>query len=452
MEESPDKNIPAEVGGLKTVRLIGRGGMSEVYECEDPRLGSRHAVKLYTYPKDDESVRSRFETEGRLLAKLDHPRIVRVTDLGTDAASGRPYFTMELVLDAEGVPKSLGDIGPGEVDEETVGRWYDDIREGLGYIHAKGVVHRDLKLQNVLVGADGHAVITDFGISRIFTAQGEEKPVVDIVRTIVAMKDGSRPVMGSLGYMAPELELGVEASPASDYYALGVIIYHLLTGTWCDSRTDLAATLDTYDGVWMKILPKLLHANPEAREAPSYAEEKRAAAERREARDEALIEREKRRGRRARHVARYLGAALLAVTLASAAVIFLGRRELKRCEARLALPEFSTIFEIPAAAGEEETEAMPSREQFQAALIDALVLTQDDFTALRSGEISRGKFITTLDRLSKRARNDDPDLFADFPDAFTDSGESAALAILLRNAARKARKRRVSSPVEAGIQ
>ena len=90
------------IGGYETVRLLGKGGMSEVYEVENPRLGSRHALKLFTYEKDDPEVRERFEVEGRLLAKLSHPRIVRVTDMGVDTASGRPFFVMDLVLDAHG--------------------------------------------------------------------------------------------------------------------------------------------------------------------------------------------------------------------------------------------------------------------------------------------------------------------------------------------------------------
>ena len=89
------------IAGYETVRLLGKGGMSEVYEVVNPRLGSRHALKLFTFEKGDDEVRRRFETEGRLLAKLSHPRIVRVTDFGVDADSGRPYFVMDLVLDAD---------------------------------------------------------------------------------------------------------------------------------------------------------------------------------------------------------------------------------------------------------------------------------------------------------------------------------------------------------------
>ena len=234
------------IGCYDVVRLLGKGGMSEVYEAENPRLGTRHAIKLFTYEKDDPEVRRRFETEGRLLAKLSHPRIVKVTDFGTDEATGKPYFVMDLVLDESGQPKSLSDVEPGTVDEETIGRWYDDLREGLAYIHSKGVVHRDLKLQNVLVGPDGHAVLTDFGVSKVFDSSGDGHTVVDVVNTIVKMREGRSLVMGSIGYMAPELEMGVAASPQSDWYALGVIVYRLLTGTWCDAIQSGAASCRSF--------------------------------------------------------------------------------------------------------------------------------------------------------------------------------------------------------------
>jgi len=274
------KPIDRQFGDFRLIRLLGKGGMSEVYEVENVRLGSRHALKLFTYEKEDAEVRRRFETEGRLLARLNHPRIVRVTDIGTDGATGRPYFVMDLILDEQGRQRSLADVAPGTVDEETIGRWYDDLRDGLAYIHANGVIHRDLKLQNVLVGPDGHAVLTDFGISKIFEARGAGSAVVDTVQTLVKMREGRSLVMGSLGYMAPELELGVAASRESDWYALGVIVYRLLTGTWCDARTDIIGALDTYDEVWTRIVPKLLHANPQGRECLSFAAERGAVRER----------------------------------------------------------------------------------------------------------------------------------------------------------------------------
>ena len=322
------------IGGYVLARLLGKGGMSEVYEVENPRLGSRHALKLFAYEKDDPEVLERFTVEGKLLARLNHPRIVKVTDFGTDSASGKPYFVMDLVLNERGAVQLLSEVEPGTVDEEKIGQWYDDLREGLAYIHANGVIHRDLKLQNVLIGPDGHAVLTDFGISKIFDAKGDGVQVVDTVKTLVKLREGRSLVMGSLGYMAPELEMGVTASPQSDWYALGVIVYRLLTGTWCDARTDVVGVLETYDPVWKRIIPKLLHSNPHGRECLSYADEKRADRERTEFESEERWLREKGRGHRARHVARYISVVAVMLVLAMVALqrIDSGDRRLLRTE------------------------------------------------------------------------------------------------------------------------
>ena len=330
-----------KIGPYEIVRLLGKGGMSEVYEAENPRLGSRHALKLFTYEKDDPEVRERFQVEGKLLARLNHPRIVKVTDFGTDETSGKPYFVMDLVLNERGEMQLLSDVEPGTADEETVGRWYDDLREGLAYIHANGVIHRDLKLQNVLIGPDGHAVLTDFGISKIFDAKGDGVQIVDTVRTLVKVREGRSLVMGSLGYMAPELEMGVAASPQSDWYALGVIIYRLLTGTWCDARTDVVGTLETYDPVWKRIIPKLLHSNPNGRECLSYADEKRADRERSEFEAEERWLREKGRGHRARHFARYI--AVVALLLVLTVVVM---RRLESTDKRLLRVELADVSEL----------------------------------------------------------------------------------------------------------
>ena len=397
------------IGCYNVVRLLGKGGMSEVYEAENPRLGTRHAIKLFTYEKDDPEVRRRFETEGRLLAKLNHPRIVKVTDLGTDEATGKPYFVMDLVLDESEQPKSLSDVEPGTVDEETIGQWYDDLREGLAYIHSKGVVHRDLKLQNVLIGPDGHVVITDFGVSKVFDSTGDGNTVVDVVNTIVKMREGRSLVMGSIGYMAPELEMGVAASPQSDWYALGVIVYRLLTGTWCDARTDVLANLETYDPVWRRILPKLLHANPQGRECLSYAEEKRADREKAEFEAEERWLKQKSRGHVARHVARYLGV----VAIALAAVLVWETRELCVQREVWRLPTFDELFRVPAAAKSDDQMdddgevVMPSRSAFEAARLDALVWTHPTLAALATGNITIEKAIADFESMRDAVANDD---------------------------------------------
>lgn len=442
-----------KIGIYEIVRLLGKGGMSEVYEAENPRLGSRHAIKVYAYKNDDADVRRRFETEGRLLARLSHPRIVKVTDIGvTD--DGRPYFVMDLVLNEEGENKSLGDISSGEVDEETIGRWYDDVRDALAYIHKNGVVHRDLKLQNVLIGADGHAVLTDFGISRIFEPEGSERPIVDTVQTLVRVRDGKNAVMGSIGYMAPELEMGVAATAESDWYALGVIVYKLLTGTWCDARTDVVTTLETYDPVWMVIIPKLLHANPAGRECLSYAEEKTLASERALADWENRWLKEKSRGHSARHIARYIALVAVALALSLAFGYWHGHRDRQRLLGKIrqfesmpkAMP-FDSLFRVPQEAKTEETYddqgnvVIPSRQQFVAAKVDALVLTRNVMNGLQTGDMTLEDAIAeferwadALDEESDRTPFDDMEIGGE---PYTQHGQDLPLQMLLRGAVEK---------------
>ena len=412
------------IGGLKLIRLVGKGAMSEVFEAENPRLGSRHAVKLYAYPKEDQDVRRRFEVEGRLLAKLDHPRIVKVTDIGMDETSGRPYFVMNLVSDANGKVVSLADIPPGEVEEMMVGRWYDDIRDGLAYIHGKGVVHRDLKLQNVLLGPDGHAVLTDFGISRIVEMPEGERSVVDPAQTIVRLQDGKCPVMGSIGYMAPELEMGGAASPQSDWYALGVMTFKLLTGIWCDSRTDVVAALSTYDPAWTRILPLLLHANPQGRECRSFFEERERCREEAESAAEEGLLMERQRGRLVRHVASCLAVAVSVLALGGG-----------RWMARPSLPSFDSVFKVPDDAPEDPDDDVPSRDEYRLAMFGALVLTHGIFEELRAGVITKEKVKAELKSLSARAKDGDSNLFSGKLEGFSSSGyDNQALAILLQNA------------------
>ena len=442
-----------KIGPYETVRLLGKGGMSEVYEVENPRLGSRHALKLFTYEKDDPEVRERFMVEGKLLARLSHPRIVKVTDFGTDETSGKPYFVMDLILNERGEMQLLSDVEPGTVDEETVGKWYDDLREGLAYIHANGVIHRDLKLQNVLIGPDGHAVLTDFGISKIFDAKGDGVKIVDTVNTIVKMKEGRSLVMGSLGYMAPELEMGVAASPQSDWYALGVIVYRLLTGTWCDARTDVVGTLETYDPVWKRVIPKLLHSNPQGRECLSFSDEKKADREKLEFDAEERWLKEKDRGHFARHVARWLAVALVVLTAAFAFLAFkydMDRR-LWRAESRLSgvyqSPyDFDELFKIPAdtktVAQEDENRnlILPSRSELSAARIDLLVITRDILAGLNSGNITVEKAIADLEQLQERFSLETDHPFDRWPEGYLQVGNDATTYWLLERGLERLRE------------
>ena len=260
--------LPTAFGIYRVVRLLGRGGMGEVYEVEHPQLGVHYALKAFAREEAD-ALRTRFLAEGRLLARLDHPRLVRVHDLAVDAATGRPYFVMDLVLGAEGRPESLEDARrAGSVTEERAAAWLADLCDALAYIHAAGVVHRDVKLENVLVDCEGHAILSDFGISRIFNRDLRAAAGL-ATQTFTDAAGAPRPVMGTLGYLPPEVKAGGEATAAGDLYALGVLMFRLLTGIWYEGGTDAFSLLEPFELSWNDTLAPLLAADSAERHLPA---------------------------------------------------------------------------------------------------------------------------------------------------------------------------------------
>jgi len=269
MAESAHDLLAADrvLGGYRVVRRLGKGGMAEVYEVESVKTGAAYALKVFVCAQNNRDfLERRFLAEGRLLAKLHHPRIVRVHDFGFTEPEGIPYFVMDLVLDASGRPCSLREaLARGQVDEPRILSWYEDLREALAYVHGKGVVHRDLSLENALLGPDGRAVLSDFGVSKVIDR--DLRAELEMTR-ITRMTDGL-PVMGKSFYLAPEVRAGKPASAASDYYALGVLLFYLLEQVWYTPGARMDDLLAFFDPRWPGVFAALLEPDPAVRTCPA---------------------------------------------------------------------------------------------------------------------------------------------------------------------------------------
>jgi len=279
------ENSATVIGSYRVVRVLGHGGMGTVYEVVDA-VGAHLALKLFTGgAKNREFLEKRFRAEAKLLAALDHPHLVKVRDVGLDEATGNPWFTMDLVLNAQGEPETLEDARRrGGISNEQTLRWFRDLMNELDYLHAHGIVHRDVKLENVLIDSAGHAVLSDFGISRIF--DDKLRSQLDVTTTFIeGQTTGTRPVMGTYFYLAPEVRAGQPVTPAADWYALGVLFFRFLTGMWYEpptASTDVGGKRATspfdlllaFDPFWQTNLPRLLSDDPAMRTVAEAARAK----------------------------------------------------------------------------------------------------------------------------------------------------------------------------------
>ena len=256
-----------EIGPYCIVRALGQGGMGAVYEVEHTKLGVRYALKTFTLDHGlVDLFRQRFLAEGKVLARLDHPNIARVFDLDILEEGKLAYFVMDLVRYKDGESYTLADIEVGGADEEHVVRWFSQLASAIDYIHNVGIVHRDIKLNNILLNDKGGVTLSDFGISKFVDERIRSE--VNVSRTMVSLAGGEvtgNLVMGTEGYMAPEILRGEAASAASDTYALGVTFFRLLTGIWYEPGTDVLRLLEPFGGAWMEILPRMLDADPKKR-------------------------------------------------------------------------------------------------------------------------------------------------------------------------------------------
>jgi eukaryotic-like serine/threonine-protein kinase len=194
-------------------RLIGQGGMGEIYLARDRELGREVAIKLLDERfADDASLRRRFEREALTAARLSgEPHVVTIFDVGE--SHGRPFIVMEYLPGG-----TLGDRASARpVDPAQALDWLEQAAAALDAAHAAGIVHRDVKPANLLFDARGELQVADFGIARA---------VDDTAGGMTA----AGTVLGTAGYLSPEQACGQPAAPASDRYALAIVAYELLTG------------------------------------------------------------------------------------------------------------------------------------------------------------------------------------------------------------------------------
>src|SRR5690349_4757229 len=232
---------PEKIGIYEVKSELGRGGMATVYRAYDPRFEREVAVKVL--PSEllhaDPQFRLRFEREAKIIAQLEHSAIVPVYDVGE--ADGQPFFVMRYMNGG-----SLSDrIKAGVMSVEESARILGIIAPGLDEAHSKGIIHRDIKPSNILFDKRNNPYISDFGIAKLSQAQSGNVT-------------GSA-IIGTPAYMAPEQAQGDEIDGRADIYALGIILYEMVTGRQpYEADTPMAVAIKHITDP----VPHILDANP----------------------------------------------------------------------------------------------------------------------------------------------------------------------------------------------
>jgi serine/threonine protein kinase len=227
-----------KIGPYDIIGPIGAGGMGEVFRAKDSRLGRDVAIKVLpeTFAKDSERLR-RFEQEARAVAALNHPNILAIHDIGE--YNGSPFLVSELL---EG--HSLrAEMNNGALPTRRAVEYAAQIAQGLAAAHDKGIVHRDLKPENVFVTHDGRLKILDFGLAKLakLHAATDDSATLTLADTQQETTPGM--VLGTVGYMSPEQVRGEPADARSDIFALGTILYEMLSGQRAFKRDTSAETM-----------------------------------------------------------------------------------------------------------------------------------------------------------------------------------------------------------------
>ncbi|HEU5098334.1 MAG TPA: protein kinase, partial [Roseiflexaceae bacterium] len=204
-----DELIGTYLGQYHLAEIIGHGGMATVYKAYQPSLDRFVAIKVLLHSRDPQFV-ERFKREARVIARLQHPYILTVHD------SGEQRGLLYLVLQYIEMGRALTDLLDGPLAPSEALRLTSHILEGLEYAHSRGVIHRDIKPSNILMASPRWPMLADFGIAKLMNeSQAFTQPGL---------------VMGTAAYMAPELAFGRPADARTDLYALGIVLYEMVTG------------------------------------------------------------------------------------------------------------------------------------------------------------------------------------------------------------------------------
>jgi len=206
-----------QLGRYEIVAELGRGAMGAVFRARDPKIDRTVAIKTISVSavaaKDIEHYRQRFFREAQAAGRMSHPGIVTIYDVGEDETTHTPFIVMECV-EGNSLDRLVATASTGKLPRDMALKLLRQIAEALDYAHRQGIVHRDIKPANIMVTADGHPKIADFGIAKL------------------AMAETTLPghVVGTPAYMSPEQLNGKVVDGRSDLFSLGVIAYWLLTG------------------------------------------------------------------------------------------------------------------------------------------------------------------------------------------------------------------------------
>jgi len=249
------------LGEYKIIKELGRGGMGVVYLAEHQRLLKKYALKVLPQAfSEDPQLVERFHNEARVMAELNHPHIVKVVNMSYEETTY--YLVMEYVESETGAPKNLHQLmreHGGKIPENIVEHIALDILSALETAHERGIIHRDIKPANILLDRDGTAKVADFGLVKILG--GDPKTAT---KRVTLTAEGV--ILGTYDFMSPEQKAGKPVDFRTDIFAVGVIIYSMLTGRKPEGRFSLPSEINPeFPKKWDLIVDKCLQNLPEDR-------------------------------------------------------------------------------------------------------------------------------------------------------------------------------------------